>query len=127
MKIKFDYSWVIIAICFLMIMTSLGLCSSGRTFYLTAITEALNIPRGAFSINDTFRFVTTTILNLYLGKFIAKFGTKKLIIVGFLSLIAFALLNSVATNLITFYIASIFLGVGLTFAGIILLGIFSPV
>ena len=81
-KIKFDYSWVIVGICFMMIMTSLGLCSSGRTHYLTAITKALDIPRGAFSINDTFRFVTTTVVNLYLGKLIAKFGTKKLICAG---------------------------------------------
>lgn len=119
-KIKFDYSWVIIGICFLMIMTSLGLCSSGRTHYLTAITKALNIPRGAFSINDTFRFVTTTVINLYLGKLIAKFGTKKLICAGIVSLIIFALLNSVATSLVTFYVASIFLGLGLSWAGTVM-------
>lgn len=119
-KIKFDYSWVIIGICFLMIMTSLGLCSSGRTHYLTAITKALDIPRSAFSINDTFRFVTTTVINLYLGKLIAKFGTKKLICAGIISLIIFALLNSVATSLVTFYVASIFLGLGLSWAGTVM-------
>lgn len=119
-KIKFDYSWVIVGICFMMIMTSLGLCSSGRTHYLTAITKALDIPRGAFSINDTFRFVTTTVVNLYLGKLIAKFGTKKLICAGIISLIIFALLNSVATSLVTFYLASIFLGLGLSWAGTVM-------
>jgi len=63
-KKKFDYLWVTIGICFLMVMTSLGFCSSGRTLYLTAITDALKIPRGAFALNDSFRYIATTIVNL---------------------------------------------------------------
>ena len=66
MKKKIDYSWVIVALCFIAVCTSMGLCSSGRTMYLTAITDALNIKRSAFSLNDTFRYVTTTVMNLFL-------------------------------------------------------------
>ena len=113
-KFKFDYSWVIIGICFLTIATSMGLCSSGRTMYLTAITDALGLKRGAFSLNDTCRFVTTMIVNLYFGKLTRKFGTKKLICAGFISLMAFAYINSVATELYQFYIGSVFLGIGLS-------------
>ena len=112
-KRKFNYSWVIIGLCFLIVSTSLGLCSSGRTLYLTAITNALGLSRGAFSLNNTFRFITTTILNLFFGPLVNRFGTKKLICAGFLFLIAFALINSVATSLWAFYIAGIFLGIGL--------------
>ena len=111
---RMDYSWVIIGICFTVVFTSLGLCSSGRTLYLTAITEALHIPRGAFSLNNTFRFVTTTVLNLFFGPLVKRFGTKKLMCAGFCCLISFALLNSVATGLLTFYIAGVLLGVGLS-------------
>ncbi len=114
-KINFDYTWVIIGLCFLMVAVSLGFCSSGRTYYLTAITDALKIPRGAFSLNDTFRFVTTTIVNLYFGKLVSRHGIKKLIIAGFLCLICFSVINAVASKLISFYIGSIFLGIGLTF------------
>lgn len=110
---KFDYSWVMIALCFLSVMASLGLCSSGRTMYLTAITDALDIPRGAFSLNNTFRFITTTVMNLFLGNLIAKFGTKKLICTGFICLILFALINATTESLIGFYIAGILLGLGL--------------
>lgn len=113
-KKKFDYSWVIIGLCFLMVSVTLGLCSSGRTLYLTAITDALGLPRGAFSLNNTFRYVTVTVLNLFYGPLVKRFGTKKLIVAGFLCLIAFALINSVATTLIGFYIAGILLGVGLS-------------
>jgi len=114
---KFDYSWVIIVLCFLSVMVSLGFCSSGRTHYLKAITEALNIPRGAFSLNDTFRFVTTTIVNLFFGSLVARFGTKKLICAGFACLIAFSVINSVAESIYVFYIGGIFLGVGLAWTG----------
>ncbi len=114
---KFDYSWVIIGLCFLMVFTSLGFCSGGRSLYLTAITGALGIPRGAFSLNNTFRFITTTIVNLFFGKLVYRFGTKKLICAGFVCLIAFALMNASATSLPTFYIAGILLGVGLSWTG----------
>lgn len=117
MKKKFDYTWVIVALCFLCICTGLGLCSGGRTMYLTAITEALNIKRSAFSLNDTFRYVTTTVVNLFFGLLISKFGTKKLMCAGFVCLIGFALLNSYAEHLYVFYIAGVLLGVGLSWTG----------
>lgn len=116
-KIKFDYSWVIIGIAFLMVLTSLGFCSSGRSIYLNAITDALKIPRGLFSISHSIRYISTTIINIYFGRLVAKFGTKKLICAGFLCLIAFAVSNIVATSIYTFYVGSIFLGAGLAWTG----------
>ena len=117
MKKKFDYTWIIIAICFLSVCTSLGFCSSGRNMYLTAITDALNIKRSAFSLNDTFRYVTTTIVSLFFGPLVNKFGTKKLMCAGFMCLISFAIINSVAEHLFVFYIGGILLGVGLSWTG----------
>ena len=116
-KIKPDYTWVIIGLSFLIVATSLGLCSSGRNLYLTAITDALNIPRSAFSITNTLRFFTTTIVNLFFGKLIYRFGTKKLICAGFICLLCFALINSFATNLFVFYLGSLFLGIGISWTG----------
>ena len=116
-KSNIDYTWVIVAISFLMVATSLGLCSSGRNLYLTAITDALSIPRSAFSITNTIRFFTTTIVNLFFGKLVYRFGTKKLICAGFICLISFALINSVASNLFVFYLGSICLGIGLSWTG----------
>ena len=109
--------WLTVGLCFLMVCTCLGFCSSGRTLYLTPITAALSIPRGLFSLNDTFRYVTTSVVNLFFGALVTRFGTKKLICGGFVCLIAFALINSAATSLVGFYIAGILLGIGLTFTG----------
>ena len=116
-KFKFDYMWVTLALCFLMVAISLGLCSSGRNYYLTAITDALNIPRGAFSITNTIRFFTSTIVSLFFGKLVYKFGTKKLICAGFLFLIAFSIINALAESLYVFYLGSICLGIGLSWTG----------
>ena len=113
MKKKLNYSWVMIVVCFIIVCVTLGLCSSGRTMYLTAITDALGFSRGAFSLNDTFRFITTTVVSLFFGPLVNKFGPKKLICAGFLCLIAFALINSVATELWMFYVGGVLLGVGL--------------
>ncbi len=116
-KFRFDYTWVIVSLCFMAVFVSMGLCSSGRSMYLTAITDALGIPRGAFSLNDTFRYVTTTVVNLFLGTLINRFGAKKLMCAGFVCLIGFALINSVATSLWAFYIGGILLGLGLSWTG----------
>ena len=116
-KIKFSYSWVIIALMFLSVCLSLGFCSSGRSMYLKAITDALSIPRSAFSINNTIRFITATIVSLFFGTMVKKFGTKNLILAGFACLIGFAVINAYATKLWMFYIGSVLLGTGLSWTG----------
>ena len=113
-KKKFDYAYVIIVLSFICVCTSLGLCSSGKTYYLTAITEALDIKRSLYSLTDTIRYGITTAMNLCLGFFIARFGVKKLLVVGFSCLIAFALISSVAETLWGFYLGAVFLGIGLS-------------
>ena len=111
---KFDYAWVTIALCFLCVCTSLGLCSSGKTYYLTAITEALGIKRSLYSLTDTIRYGVTTLLSLYLGFFIRKFGVKKLLCAGFTCLIGFAYISSLANSLWGFYLGAVLLGIGLS-------------
>jgi len=115
-KIKFGYEWVIVSLCFLMIFACLGFCSSGKSFYLTAITEALHIPRGLFSINDSCRYVATAVVNLFFGKMFHRFGAKKLMAAGFVCLIASCLIYSFATNIWVFYLGGILLGVGFSWS-----------
>ena len=42
----------VMAACFSMIFVCLGFCSSNKSIYLSAITQALGIKRSLFSIND---------------------------------------------------------------------------
>ena len=69
---KFDYSWVIIGLTFLMVCIVLGFCSSTKGLYISAVTEALNISRSTYSINDSCRYVATAVINLF---FCPKFLT----------------------------------------------------
>ncbi len=112
---KFNYKWVILGACILMTFISLGFCSTNKGLYLSAITKSLNIPRSLFAINDSLRFVSSALLNLFFGTLMYKYGTRKMIAFGFLSLICSMLLYSVADNIFIIYLGGIMLGVGLTF------------
>ncbi len=123
MKRKFEYKWVIAAVCFLMVFIGLGFCSSAKSLYTAAITNALGFSRSAFSINDSCRYVTTTVLNMFFGVLVYRFGTKKLITAGLISLIISSLVYSVATNLILFYVGGIFLGIGVAWTTTSMVGL----
>ncbi|MBO5453415.1 MAG: MFS transporter [Clostridia bacterium] len=119
---KFDYKWVIILLSGLMVMTVLGFCSSSRGIFITPICDALNIKRSAFSINSSCRYITTSIVNIFFGTLIAKFGAKKLICAGFISLIISMLLYSFGTNVFVFYLGGVFLGMGLSWTTTTMVG-----
>ncbi len=123
MKRKFEYKWVIAAVCFLMVFLGLGFCSSAKSIYTAAITNALGFSRSAFSINDSCRYVTTTILNMFFGVLVYRFGTKKLIAAGLFSLIISSIVYSFATNLVLFYIGGIFLGIGVAWTTTSMVGL----
>ncbi|MBE7063583.1 MAG: MFS transporter [Ruminococcaceae bacterium] len=119
---KINYRWVIAAVSFLMVFTVLGFCSSSKSLYISAVTEALGISRSAFSVNDSCRFITTAIINIFFGALVARFGTKKLIGAGFLCLIISSVLYSVAENVFVFYIGGVFLGLGLAWTTTTMVG-----
>ena len=121
-KRKFEYKWVIFAVSILMVLTSLGFCSSSKDLYLSAITEALGIERSGFSLNDSIRFISTAVVNLFFGTLVARFGAKKLILAGFGSLIGSCLVYSFATELWQFYIGGALLGVGLSWCTTTMVG-----
>ncbi len=109
------YKWVVAAACFLMIFVGLGFCSSNKSMYLSAITQALGIKRSLFSLNDSFRFISTAIVNLFFGALIAKFGARRLVGVGFGCLAGSVVASLFATRLWQFYIGGCLLGVGMAF------------
>lgn len=119
---KLSYKWVVIGACFLMIFTCLGFGSSTKPLFLGPITEALGIKRSLFSINDSFRYITASVVNMFFGALIARFGPKKLIGCGFLSLTASAICYALAPNIFVFYIGGMLLGLGFSFTGTTMVG-----
>ena len=121
-KKKLDYKWVIVALSFLMVMICLGFCSSTKSLFIAPVTEALGIDRGLFSINDSMRFMSSAIINVFFGALVSRFGEKKLIFAGFVCLILSQLIYSFAINVFVFYIGGILLGLGLSWTTTTMVG-----
>lgn len=114
-KRKLEYKWIILAACFIMTFFALGFCSGNKGLYLSAITEALNIPRSLFSINDSFRYVSSALINLFFGSLLYKFGVRKMVAFGFITLAGSMFIYSIANDILMFYVGGTLLGVGLSF------------
>ena len=112
-KKKLDYTWVIVFACFLLGFFCLGFCSGNKGLYLAAITEALQIPRSLFSLNDSIRYLTTAAMNLVFATVMHKLGIKKMVAAGVLSLTIQCVISALATQVWHFYVAGFFLGLGL--------------
>lgn len=121
-KKKLEYKWVIVGLCFIMVMICLGFCSSNKGIYLSAITEALNIPRSEFALNDTCRYLATTVINLFFSALIFRFGEKKMILAGFCALIISMLIYANAGSVLVFCIGGCFLGIGVSWTTTTMVG-----
>ena len=116
------YQWVIIGLCFLMVMVALGFCSSPKGGFLPAVCAHLGIERTVYSFNDSIRFITTSITSLFFGFFVAKLGEKKMIVGGMISLITSMLCYAFAPNVWVIYIGGAFLGLGLSWTTTTMVG-----
>lgn len=119
---KIDYQWVIIVTCFIMEFVALGFCSSNKSLYLGAITEALDIKRSLFSINDSIRFLTTAVVNLFFGTLVHKLGARKMVAIGFASLVASTQVYARAETVFGFYVGGFLLGLGLALCTTTMIG-----
>ncbi len=119
---KFDYKWIIVGLCFLMVCVTLGFCSSSKSLYLKPITEYLQVDRSSYSLNDSMRYIATAFVNLFFGSMIAKFGPKRLILAGMVSLVGSMILYAVAESLVVFYIGGVLLGIGFSWTGTAMVG-----
>ena len=116
-KKKFDYMWIIVGVCFLMEFVCMGFGTSNSGIYLTGITDALGFKRSLFSFNITLRYLATTVINMFFGALVGKFGAKKLIAAGFTFMTAAVLINAYANTIWVFYLAGVVMGFGNALTG----------
>ena len=114
-KRKTDPTWSVVFACFLMGFFFLGFCSGNKSLYLSAITEALQVPRSLFSLNDSIRYLTTAGVNLIFASLLHKLGVRKMVALGAVFLILQCVCSATATNVWGFYAAGLFMGLGLAF------------
>lgn len=116
-KRRLDYKWVILAMCFLMEFVCLGFCSSNAGLYTGAVTKALNIPRSLYSIGTSLRYVVQVIMGIFFGALIQRFGIKKMVVVGLISLCGSIAVRYLTENIWHHYIGCILWGLGMVFSG----------
>lgn len=121
-KKKMSYTPVIIGLCFLMVFTCLGFCSSPKSLYIKPVTEALGIDRTLYSWNDSFRYISTSVINIFFGALMNHFGPRKLIAAGFTALALSSLIYASATNVFMIYIGGCLLGIGLSWTTTTMVG-----
>ena len=121
-KKQFDYKWIIVATSFLMVMISLGFASSTKTLFPDEIAKELEVDRTLVVIYESVRYIATAIINIFFGALVAKFGPKKLIGAGYLSLVTAILLFGFAKNLWMIYLGGMFLGIGFSWTSTTMVG-----
>ena len=109
-------------LCFVMIFTGLGFVSSPRSLYVVPVTEALGIERSLYSLVDSLRYVATALVNLFFGVLVVRFGARRLIGVGFLSLALSMLCFALADGVWLLYLAGVLMGAGFTFTSTTMVG-----
>ena len=121
-KKTIDYKWIIVGLCFIMVFTALGFISSTKSLFVAPVTEALGIKRSAFSLGDSCRFIATAVVNIFFGYLVSRFGTKKLIAAGFLSLILSLVIYATTTKVYMFCIGGALLGIGFSWTTTTMVG-----
>ena len=114
---RVDYKWVILVTCFLMEFLCLGFCSSNVGLYTKAVTEALNIKRSIYSLATSIRYVVQVITALYFGALVNRFGVRKMVCVGLVSLTGSVVVRACATQFYHLYIGGALWGLGIVFVG----------
>lgn len=122
-RLRPDYKWVILVVCFLMEFICLGFCSSNMGLFTVPVTDALHIDRLTYSYWPSIRYVVQVLVALYFGALVNRFGIKKMVFVGLCALIGATALRAVGTNVLHFYIAGVLHGVGTVFVGGTMVGI----
>jgi len=116
-KRRLDYKWVVLILCFMMEFVCLGFCSSNAGLYTGKVTAALGIPRSLYQIGTSIRYVVQVLMGFAFGTLIQKFGIKKLVGVGLISLSGSIIMRYLTANVWHHYIACALWGLGIVFAG----------
>lgn len=116
------YKWIVVALCFLMVTFCFGFCSSTYSWFINYIVPNLGVYESLYSIGKSIRFITMSVSSLFFGFMVIKFGTKKLILAGMVSLILSMLCHAFAKSLVLIYVGGLLLGLGLSWAGTAIVG-----
>ena len=101
---------VLVAIGAVMLMVSSAVVSNSTSYFITSVTEELNVSRAAFSAYYTVVSITTAIGSVVCGTLIPKIGNRKSFLIGTVGVSAGFLILSRLTSLTMVYLGAVFIG-----------------
>ena len=113
---KFNYDFIIIALCALVFILGSGLWGAGG-LVVVPITTALDISRTTYSFTNTIRAATVSIATLFFAFFVDKLGTKPMLCIGFVAYFFAALLYALAKSIVLLYLSAFSLGLAFSWTG----------
>ncbi len=111
-KPKAFYGWWIVAGCFLLTFTGIGIAINSIGVFLKPVSESLGFARGEFSLYFTIAALSMMVAAPFMGKLLSKYNVRLVMGIATTLLAVSFFLYSQATQLIHFYLLSIFLGIG---------------
>lgn len=106
------YGWWIVVGCFLLTFTGIGISINSIGVFLKPVSESLGFARGEFSLYFTICALSMMVAAPFMGKLLGKYNIRMVMGIATTLLAASFFLYSQSTQLIHFYILSIFLGIG---------------
>lgn len=107
------YGCKIVAVAFL-VMVSVYSCFASLGIFISSILNELNFSVSEFSLCFTIITLAMTLVVLFMGKIISKISIRGSMVLGCITLGVGLIIFSIGQNIISFYLASLVIGTGLS-------------
>lgn len=111
-KPKIFYGWWIVVAGFLLTCTGIGIAINCISIFFKPVVDSLGFSRGDFSLYFTIMSMAMMVASPFIGKLMSKYNMRVLMTIFTTMLTVGFLMYSRCTDLMHFYICSIFVGVG---------------
>jgi MFS family permease len=113
--------WRVVLACFLVAFFIFGFGLYGHGVYVDALQRLRGWPAALISGASTLTFLLSSIFAMFTGELLAKFGSKRLILLGITALAASTILLAFATKPWQLYVAFILMSLGWTGMGVVVI------
>lgn len=111
-KSKIFYGWWIVAGCFLLALTGIGISINCVSVFFKPVVESLGFTRGDFSFYFTISALSMMLAAPFMGKILTKYNIRVVMTICTILLTASFLMYSRCTTLLQFYLCSVGVGIG---------------
>ena len=106
------YGWWIVAGCFLLALTGIGIAINCISVFFKPVVESLGFARGAFSLYFTIAALCMMLAAPFMGKLLSRYNIRVVMTVCTGLLTLSFMLYSRCSTLGQFYLCSVFVGIG---------------